>query len=288
MAGEVSFASRRDGSAVAVGLAGARSGEPVVVCHGLADSHRCAELFAPTARDLGVLVVAPDRPGVGRSDMHLLERVRDWVRDAVVVVDALALDRVAVLGISGGGPFAAACAAALSDRVRGLGLVGALGPPGWGSDGMAAGERLALGLATRVPSVGGWFLERLAALARRSPRLFLEIATAELPDVDRHALQCSETRQAFIEGYLEAFRHGRAGVTQDLRLLTRPWGFDLGSIRVPTFVHHGEADTTVPPAHAARFAQAIPNVQLRMHPGHGHFSLLPELAEELLTDLGHV
>lgn len=284
-ASSVRYARRADGGAVAVELAGDRDGAPALLCHGLADSRRCARLLDQAARALGVLVIAPDRPGVGLSDLRSLERVSDWVQDAVVVLDALGVDRMGVVGISGGGPFAAACAATLPERVLALVLVSSLGVAGWGSQGMAAGERFALGLATRAPSLGGWFLQRLALLARRSPRLFFDIATVELPEVDRHALQRCDQRQAFIEGYLEAFRHGRAGVAQDLRLLTRAWGFDLESIRAPTHVHHGDADTTVPPEHARLFAHAIPGARLRLHPGHGHFSLLADAADELLTDL---
>jgi pimeloyl-ACP methyl ester carboxylesterase len=153
---------------------------------------------------------------------------------------------------------------------------------------MAAGERLALALASRAPSFGGWFLERLGVLARRSPHLFFKIATVDLPDIDRRALCRFDQREALIEGYLEAFRHGRAGVTQDLRLLRRTWGFDLESIRVKTHVHHGAADTTVPPDHARRFAQSIPGARLRLHPGHGHFSLLADAADELLTGLSRL
>jgi pimeloyl-ACP methyl ester carboxylesterase len=281
----VRYVRRPAGGAVAVELAGDPSGAPVLVCHGLADSRRCAQLLGHAGRAVGALVVAPDRPGVGLSDMRSLERLADWAEDAALILEGLGLDRAGVLGISGGGPFAAACAAALADRVRGLVLASSLGQAGWGSAGMAAGERFALALATRSPSFGGWFLERLALLARRSPKLFFNIATGELPRVDRRALQRVAQRQAFIEGYVEAFRHGRAGVTQDLRLLTRPWGLDLAAVRVPTYVHHGDADTTVPPEHAQQFAEAIPGACLRLHPGHGHFSLLADAADELLANL---
>ena len=71
--------------------------------------------------------------------------------------------------------------------------------------------------------------------------------------------------------------------TRDARLGAR--GFELGSIRVPTWVHHGEADTTVPPEHARRFAKAIPATRLRLHPRHGHFSLLPGAVQETLIDV---
>ena len=81
-------------------------------------------------------------------------------------------------------------------------------------------------------------------------------------------------REAFLAGYTEAFRRGSAGVAQDLRVLTRPWGFELGSIQAPTSIHYGDSDTTVPPEHARLFAEAIPGAQLQLHPGQGHFSIL--------------
>ena len=81
-------------------------------------------------------------------------------------------------------------------------------------------------------------------------------------------------RDPFVTSYIEAFRRGSRGVAQDLRVLTRPWGFELGSIQAPTSIHHGEADTTVPPQHARLFAEAIHSAQLQLHPGQGHFSIL--------------
>lgn len=90
-------------------------------------------------------------------------------------------------------------------------------------------------------------------------------------------------REAFRTNYLRALHRGSWGVGQDLRLLTRPWGFDLESITVPTSIHHGNADTTVPLQHACRFAAAIPGVQLQIHPGHGHFSILDPPERTLAT-----
>jgi pimeloyl-ACP methyl ester carboxylesterase len=141
-----------------------------------------------------------------------------------------------------------------------------------------------LQIARHAPAFGGWFLGRLAALARRSPRLFLRLATTELPGIDRRALAQPGLRDAFLANYTEAFRRGSRGVAQDLRVLTRPWGFELGSIAVPTVIHHGDADTTVPPQHGRLFADAIPGAQLQLHPGHGHFSILGA-ARQMLAPL---
>jgi pimeloyl-ACP methyl ester carboxylesterase len=276
--------NRGDGSVIAVEVAGEPGAAPVLFCHGLADCRLSARLFGQAARELGLRLVAPDRPGVGGTDPRRLRRLADWADDAALVLDAVGAESAALLGISGGGPFAAACAARLAGRVRSLTLVCSLGAPSWPTRGMARGQRLALQGARHAPAFGGWFLGRLAVLARRSPRLFLRVATSEFPGVDRHALAQPGMREAFLACYAEAFRRGSWGVAQDLRVLTRPWGFELGSITSPAWIYHGDADATVPPAHARLFAGVIPGARLRLYPGHGHFSILGA-SRELLAPL---
>jgi pimeloyl-ACP methyl ester carboxylesterase len=265
-----------DGRVITVEVLGDDHATPVLLCHGLADSRLAAQPLQQAARDLGLRVIAPDRPGTGGTDRRWLPQLADWADDAAVVLDALAVDSAALLGVSGGGPFAAACAARIPARVRSLTLVCPLGLAEWPTAGMAHGERLSLALATHVPAVGGWSMGRLAALERRSPRSFLWLAATSQPDVDIRALQQPGMRESFLACYLEAFRRGSWGVAQDLRLLTRPWGFDLGSITAPTSIHHGDADTTVPVQHARLYAQAIPGARLQIHPGEGHFSILSD------------
>jgi pimeloyl-ACP methyl ester carboxylesterase len=278
--------SRSDGSVIAVEVAGEQGAVPVLFCHGLADSRLSARLFTQAAGELGLRVIAPDRPGTGGTDPRRLRRVADWVEDAALVLDRLGADSAALLGISAGGPFAAACAAGIPGRARSLTLIAPLGPPGWSTREMAPGERASLAVARHAPAFGGWFLGRLAALAHRSPGLFLRLATSELPGVDRRALEQSGLRDAFLTCYAEALRRGSWGVAQDLRVLARPWGFQLGSITAPTWIHHGDADTTVPPLHARLYAEAIPGAQLHLHPGHGHFSILGEVREILAALAG--
>jgi pimeloyl-ACP methyl ester carboxylesterase len=275
---------RRDGSVIAVEVVGQPDGVPVLLCHGLADSRLSAQQLSQEARGLRLRLIAPDRPGTGGTDLRRLLRLADWAADAALVLDGLQVGSAALLGISAGGPFAAACAAAMPGRVRSLTLISPLGAPGWPTKGMAPGERMSLGVARHAPGFCGWFLGRLAALARSNPRLFLRIATSELPGADRRALDEPGMSDAFIASYAEAFRRGSKGVAQDLRVLGRPWGFRLGAITVPTSVHHGDADTTVPLQHARLYAEAIPGAQLHLHPGHGHFSILAA-AREMLAPL---
>ena len=275
---------RGDGTVIAVEVVGEPDAVPVLFCHGLADSRLSVQWFARAASELGLRLVAPDRPGIGGTDPRQLSQVADWVEDAALVLDALRVESADLFGVSAGGPYAAACAAALPGRVRSLTLVSPLGAPGWSTRGMAPGERASLAIAGRAPAFGGWFLGRLAALARRSPRLFFDLTATSLPDVDNQTLGQPGTRESFLINYLEAFRRGSWGVAQDLRVLTQPWGFDLGSIKAPASVRHGDVDTTVPLQHARLYAEAIPGARLHVHPGHGHFSILGG-ARELLAPL---
>jgi pimeloyl-ACP methyl ester carboxylesterase len=266
--------SRADGGVIAVDLAGDAGAAPVLFCHGLADSRLSVHQFSPAARELGLRLIAPDRPGIGGTSPRHLSRLVDWVEDASLTLNALGIRSAAVLGVSAGGPFAAACAAEIPDLVSSLTLIAPLGPPGWPTRGMAWGQRLSFHAARHVPTVGGRMLRSLATVARRSPQLFLRLASSGLPEIDRQTINKTGMREAFLTGYTGAFRHGSWGVAQDLRVLTRPWGFQLRSITVPTSIHHGDADTTVPVQHARLMAETIPRAQLHLHAGHGHFSIL--------------
>jgi pimeloyl-ACP methyl ester carboxylesterase len=100
---------RGDGSVIAVEVVGEQDATPVLFCHGLADSRLSAYWFRQAAAELGLRLIAPDRPGIGGTDPRRLSRVADWVEDARRVLDALRLDSAALLGVSAGGPFNALC-----------------------------------------------------------------------------------------------------------------------------------------------------------------------------------
>ncbi len=92
-------------------------------------------LDAP-ARGHGIHVLAPERPGYGRSDYWRAETVIDWCAALLEIPDRSGVDRFSVLGVSGGGPYALGLGYLCPQRVdtltlvssRGLGFMG--GMPG--------------------------------------------------------------------------------------------------------------------------------------------------------------
>jgi pimeloyl-ACP methyl ester carboxylesterase len=91
-------------------------GRPVFFFHGMPASR----LFIPdpdAAADEHVRVIAPDRPGMGRSDPQPGHVVADWPADVTALADALGLDWFGVVGWSAGTPQGFACAASITERL---------------------------------------------------------------------------------------------------------------------------------------------------------------------------
>lgn len=120
-----------DGRQLAYAVAGEPNGTPVIAHHGTPGSRLFAALFADAARDVGARLVVPDRPGYGYSTPPP-DRWgwTNWRVDFEALLDAESIDEAAVLGFSGGGPFATAAASA--DRTTRVGLISALTPPAEG------------------------------------------------------------------------------------------------------------------------------------------------------------
>jgi pimeloyl-ACP methyl ester carboxylesterase len=104
------------------------SGQPLIYCHSFPGSRAEGRLGDQPAKHAGVRVIAPDRPGMGLSDFQPGRALVDWPDDVGHLADALGLERFAVLGISGGSPYAAVCAWRLPQRLTDVGIVSGIGP----------------------------------------------------------------------------------------------------------------------------------------------------------------
>ncbi len=92
-------------------------------------------------------------------------------------------------------------------------------------------------------------------------------------------------RQQYIDTILKAFHSGTRGVALDYALSMKDWGFRLEDISIEVHLWHGEDDTVVPPAMGKYLAETIPNCRASFLPQEGHFSLLPNHVDEILSVL---
>lgn len=277
----------RDGRRIGYAEFGAAGGRPILYCHGFPASRLDGRLGHEAALRLGLRLIAPDRPGYGLSDYQPGRRISDWPRDVLGLADGLSLDRFAVLGISGGAPYAVVSAAALAGRITAVGIVGGLGRVDLqeNSARMNPFARLSFALARRTPRLSQLLNQGLAPVLRGSPHWMLKLLSGNLPPPDRKVLSDPATFAIFADAFREAFRQGGRGAALELTLLALPWETALESIRVPCHVWHGEQDTTVPVEMGRWLARSVPGCRASFFPEDGHFSLPVNRIDAILRTL---
>jgi pimeloyl-ACP methyl ester carboxylesterase len=275
-----------DGRRLAYAEYGDPTGSPLLYMHGSPSSRLEPLAFGldAAARRAGVRLVAPDRPGMGGSDFLAHRQVTDWPADLAALADHLALRRFAVLGYSGGVPYAAVAAWALPNRVTRCSLVACVAHLHAGLDaGLDPRGLQVKGLARTHPGLARLLLTATMGLPARHPKALLAMLNRTLPPEDREALGTPELSVGFPATIAEAFRSGGRGPTVDLGLMTRPWTFDLAQIDVPTMLWQGRADTFgARPAMAERLHELLPRSTLRVTPG-GHLSVMVDHRAEILS-----
>lgn len=253
---------------------GDRDGVPVLAFHGAPGSHVEGVAFADAAAaEVGVRLIAIDRPGMGMSQLCVREQVADFADTAAAVADHFHMPRFGCLGASAGGPYALACAERLPDRVTKVIVVSSVAPfddrvASKGAGGVkAAGGLLIL---RRFPWLARPAAARMAQIVRKPRGLAAMIAKMSPADRERVAGD-DWLRDRLGENVNTAFAHGSRGTALDFQLLfARPWGFDPADIVAPVEIWHGDADGNVPVEDGRRLADSVPDSKFEEVPGAGH------------------
>ncbi|WP_380678676.1 alpha/beta fold hydrolase [Salinigranum sp. GCM10025319] len=216
-----------DGRTLAYATAGDPHGTSVLVHHGTPGSRLFAALLSEAARDVGVRLVVPDRPGYGRSSPPPDGWTwTDWRADCDALLAAESIDRAGSLGFSGGGPFALATAA--SDRTARVGLVSALVPPLEGD----------LATLARIPYAIRVVFRLTDVVARvTGPGVVLDQYTER--DVD------DNVAAAVAADFHEALRQGAQAPARENRLFTTT-DVDMSPPSIPIRAWHGTHDENTP------------------------------------------
>jgi pimeloyl-ACP methyl ester carboxylesterase len=283
-----SFVKLRDGRRLAYAEMGDPDGVPIFHQHGMPGSRLEHEAEPGLYRSLGVRVITPDRPGYGLSDARPRRALLDWPSDIEELADHLGIAQFGVIGLSGGGIYALACAAAIPHRLTAVVVTGCPGPmqrPGALAD-MRFMTRAGVWLGARAP----WLLEAGATLlspaVRRFPGFFVDHFNEDVPPADRRWLSMASVNREAAETLREAFRPGVWGYVQDIRALARPWNFILEDIQVPVQLWHGDEDAVIPLHHGRYLASVIPGATLRICRGEGHMLMWNHLGEILMAAAG--
>lgn len=264
------------------------SGEsPVLYFHGYPGSRLEGRLAAGAAWRHGLRLLAPDRPGFGESTFLPGRTIGAWAADVAELADQFELERFAIVGVSGSGPYALACAARIPERLSRVGLVGALGSLARKQPmhDMVTLNRLALALAACSPFLARLTVQLVARWVRQHPGHHLAHMMATAPPADRQVLADPSYRALVTESTAEALRQGGRGAAWELTLLAQPWDFQLQEVLVPVRIWQGLADNIVPAATAKQLAAALPNSECHYLPDEGHLSLIVRHLDVVLADL---
>lgn len=270
-----------DGRRLAYAEWGTSDGFPVFYFHGTPHSRLWCPDEAAT-RSANVRLIAPDRPGIGLSDVQEARTYSDWPSDVVSLADALRIDRFAVVGWSSGGPYAGACAALIGDRVTGVAIVNSRQLGQWNFverpgayEELDSDEKAQYDLAQRDPYAAAELVTahnpQMISEQRDDPQGLYEFLKSA--EGDRWLFEDEARMVPFDAARRECFRQGMAGVCWELIDAWLPWGFRLTDISTPVHVWHGRQDPLVKQAHIDFMARRIPDCKLEVWDDCGHVGI---------------
>jgi pimeloyl-ACP methyl ester carboxylesterase len=245
----------------------------IVWHHGTPNMGSPPQPLAPILDRFGVRFIGFDRPGYGGSTPDPDRTVGAVAANLLHVLDALSIENVHVMGHSGGGPHALACAALLPDRV--LGTVTISAPAPFHADGL------------------DWFTGMAAAGVAQNRAAARGRQTLEGYADDEDDFGFTPADEQALQGrwswFLDVVRPatGSAGHVDDLLASVRPWGFDVETIGTPVLLLHGDADRVVPVTHGRWLSAHVPNAHLVERPGAGHITAMDGAPDALAWLLCH-
>lgn len=287
--------------------------------HGYPSSRVEAKVLHKLAAAHSIRILALDRPGYGLSTAQRPRReLLDWPRDVQAFVDSQGLDRFAVLGTSGGGPFAVACAHALPTKMlTGVGLFAGAPPWAAGRHYMTRPRRILSTLANWCPGLlsaltsltlrfTNWLLSTNFATTRIDA--WLELVNKQARDKEAKRLQddpdakpstvvsaddrpVDEQRAALLNLLIgEPFRQGPDGAVQEARILTdEDWGFRLEDVTyrdAPIKIWHGTKDVNAPIEAIRYLAEKLPTAELHEFGQDTHYTMGDHIERALLDLMG--
>jgi pimeloyl-ACP methyl ester carboxylesterase len=280
--------SLSDGRQLAFAEYGSSDGLPVMYFHGSPSSRLEPLLLGESLlRRSNLRLVSADRPGIGGSDPLPGRGFASWAQDVAALADHLGWDRFSLLGNSGGGPYVAACAALIPDRIAGAVIVSG----GWRMDWPEALDhlpfmnRMVMILARRAPLALRALFRLMAATSGKDPEQELAQMKGRMPPPDYEAFSEPGRMQALGDAIRECMRQGARGAVWEMGMYTRAFDFEASAIRLPIQMFHGTADANAPIQLARRVASIMPAATLQELQGEAHLSTLCNHWDEIARAL---
>ena len=272
-----------DGRTLAYSIYGDQSSSRVAFYfHGFPASRLEASLWDSAAASLSVRIIAPDRPGMGKSTLQPNRTILGWAKDVLELANHLEIKEFSIIALSGGSPYAFACAKEIpKSQLKNVTIVSGAYPLSYGTAGMMFSAKTLLFVASWLPWFVGTMMDWALGMAARDtdhPEIFDQRILKEMetrPEPDRRCLEDESFKNNFLASVREAFRSSAHGAAWEARLLGTVWGFELEDVCVDrTLLWHGKEDVNCPVAMAEKAEKSIPGARLLKFDGEAHISIL--------------
>ena len=258
---------------------GRNDGEPLFYFHGMPGSSIESNPASQIADQCGIRLIAIDRPGYGESDRQPSLHLSNWGGVVSQLADSLELEQFSVLGFSGGGPYALACANELSARVKQVFLVGSLAP--FETSAMQVHINADFKPLYELARDSRELASEQISLMAETPEILMGIMQTALPAPDQAIFERVEFRKDYLRNLSRALLSGVDGLVDDMHRVTKPWEFELTDIKTPVDIWHGREDRNVGLAIAEYLAATLPNTTAHFLDACGHFLLFSQWEEIL-------
>lgn len=236
------------------------------------------------AKQRGIRIISPDRPGVARSDLKTGRTLQDWANDVRELADQLALEKFALLGWSMGGQYALACAHFLAERVTRTCVIAGCLPLDDAKNFAELNhmDQRLTNMARTHPHNAELAFKAMGELAQHTPSLWNAMSARGLAKSDADALH-QLPGNGLADMAAPALQTAN-GMVEEYRAWVLPWGFAPADLRGAVRIWQGTDDTLVPKQWAETLAREIPNARLHLLDGAGHFLALTRY-DKIFADL---
>ena len=274
-------------------ICGPKSSPPIFFLHGYPSSRFEGALLSKIANKVGARIISPDRPGIGLSTFDPHRKLLDYPKDISQLASHLGLKAYSVVGGSGGGPYALACAKVLpKSELKGVGVLAGVGPVDLGLDGMRLSTRIFMSLMRWTPGLLKWVTDMTVVRAIRNPdpNAYKNMMTKQwryLTKAERELFfKDPETIDDLVRVTREHFRQGSEASMKEGQIAVVPWGFKLEDVDCNKVkLWYAAEDINTPVQMGRKMAARLKNAELKEYPGETHFTLSEKYGEEILRDI---
>ena len=271
----------RNGINIGYAIYGNKKNFPIFYFHGWPGSR--FELKNIPLKKRKCYLIALERPGYGISDPIPKFKILDWPKIILEVANKLKIKKFSIIGVSGGAPFALACAYSIkNNKLKSVAIVCGLAPRE--ARGMDNG-RVGLLLYYGKKPILSWFLLnfiRGRLLKSNLENNFLRWKKKiPLPESDSRLFTINRGIK-LIKNFKEALKHGTAGVHREAQLYAKDWNFNIKDIKKKIFVWHGASDLTVPVIISEYYKMKLKNKEIFIKSNEGHFSICYNFMNDII------